>query len=50
MSYALKTDLNNPRVAHLHRSVRFWRFVALFSLSLTIPVIAGLAWLLTASS
>lgn len=50
MSYALKTDLDNPRIAHLHRSVRFWRFTALFSLSLAIPVIAGLVWLLAAAS
>jgi hypothetical protein len=46
MSYALKTDVNDPRVAHLHRSIRFWRFTALFSLGAGAAIIAALLWLL----
>jgi len=48
MPYALKTDRHNPRVAHLHRSVRFWRFTALLSLMIGGAIAVGAAWLLGA--
>jgi hypothetical protein len=47
MKYAPQTDIDNPRLAHLHRSVRFWRFTALFALATMGPAIAYLRWLLT---
>lgn len=45
--YAPKTDLDNPRIAHMHRSVRFWRFTALFALATLGPAVAWLAWMLS---
>jgi len=48
MPYALKTDRNKPRVAHLHRSVRFWRFTALLSLMIGGAAMASAVWLLAA--
>jgi len=49
MRYAPQTDLDHPRLAHLHRSVRFWRFTALLSTALGGAIIAALLYLLAST-